>query len=849
MRVSELAKQLNVPAGIVLSQAKKLELEVSSTFSKLTDGDAETIQKFFAKLSPEQMAKVLALHEATMRSRNEKAEATRKADAEKNAEAVMATAKKASAEAAPTDKPVEAKPAPAPAPALAPAAKPAPAPAAKPAPAPAAKPAPAPAAKPAPAPAAKPAPAPAAKPAPAPAAKPVVAAKDATEGHSHHQRAAMQSANNKKNFKPEQNDQFRGNKNRNAKGGKAAPGKGNPYKGGANNANRATPTTATSSATGSAVMEGKTIQLRGLITVKELADLMAMRPNILIADLMRLNILASINQRLEVEVAKQIAEKYGFTIDEQQSRRSAERKPVIKSEDADDDIPEDKPEDLILRPPVVTFMGHVDHGKTTLVDYIRKTRVAKGEAGGITQHIGAYTVDVQDRKITFIDTPGHAAFSAMRARGANLTDIAVIVVAADDGVMPQTREAIEHARQAGVQILVAINKCDKPEANPLKARQMLQAEGLTPDEWGGSIVCCDVSGITGDGIENLLDMIILQADVLELQANPKRRANGAVVESQLEQGLGPTATLLVQGGTLNVGDVILCGEYWGKVRSLINEVGKPVKSASPSIAVKCTGLSGVPDAGSTFRVIPNDRRARELAEKAAEENRLAALSSAQTASMTDWVARLGADGRPELGVVLKGDTQGTAEAVEEALKDIKSDKVSIKLLYTGVGSVSPNDIQRAGSDCGSIIMGFNVNCEPGVQGVARQNGVRIQTYRIIYELIDFVKNCMLDLIPVEYKEVVKGHAEIRQVFDIGKLGRIAGTQLMDGSLSKSAKYRIFRKKEIVFDGDLVTMKHFKDDVTEVSGAQECGLGFKGFEAFEAGDKIECYVMEPLPKSL
>ncbi len=593
----------------------------------------------------------------------------------------------------------------------------------------------------------------------------------------------------------------------------------------------------------------QSIQLSGAVTVKEIAEKMGVRPNRVIADLMQMNILAAINQRIEPSIAEKIATKYGFRIDVEKSRRSTERKPIIKSENADDEIPPDSPESLIPRPPVVTFLGHVDHGKTSLMDRIRNTKVASGEAGGITQHIGAYTVDVSGRAITFLDTPGHAAFSSMRARGASLTDIAVIIIAADDGIMPQTKEAIKHAKHAGVQIMVAVNKCDLPTARPDRVRQMLQAEGLTPEEWGGDIVVCDVSAHTGAGVDHLLDMIILQADVLELSANPTRRANGSVIEAQVEQGLGPTATLLVTGGTLNVGDTILCGEFFGRIRGLIDERGRRVKSAGPSIAVRCMGLSGVPEAGAEFRVMPNEKRARALAEEAAHARKHAELSSAQMASMADWTTRFGADGKAELAVIIKADTQGSAEAIVQALNDtLKSEKVTLNVVYAGIGNIAPTDVQRA-TGGKAMIIGFNISCEPGVQAQARHDGVRVNTFRIIYELLEHVRECMLDLVPPEYKEVIKGHAEIRQVFDIGKKGRIAGCQLLDGSLRIAAKFRISRRKEIVYTGKVNEMRHFQSEVTEITGAQECGLRFEGFEQFEAGDIVECFDKEMLPKSL
>jgi translation initiation factor IF-2 len=596
------------------------------------------------------------------------------------------------------------------------------------------------------------------------------------------------------------------------------------------------------------VAPDRVILLRGAVVVKDLADKLGLRPNRLIADLMQLNILASINQRVEIDVAQKIAEKYGFKIEIERAKRSTERKPVLRSEDADDAIPEDKPEDLVPRPPVVTFLGHVDHGKTSLMDRIRNTRVASGEAGGITQHIGAYTVEVNGRKITFLDTPGHAAFSSMRARGASLTDIAVIIIAADDGIMPQTREAIKHAQQAGVQIMVAINKCDLPTAKPDRVRQMLQGEGLTPEEWGGDVVCSEVSAVTGKGVDHLLEMILLQADILELMSNPVRRADGFVVEAQLEQGLGPTATLLVAGGTLNIGDTILCGEYIGRVRGLIDDRGRRVKSATPATAVKCMGLSGVPEAGAAFRVMLNEKRARELAEKSAVERKQIELVNAKATSFDELMTHMKDNLRRELAVIIKADTQGSSEAICESLKEIKSEKVVLNIVSEAIGNVSATDVNKAGAGH-ALIIGFSVGCETGVQQLARHDGVRINTFRIIYELIDFIKQRMLDLLSPEYKEVIRGHAEIRAIFDIGKTGRVAGCQLLDGTFRADARYRIFRKKEKIWDGKVSALKHFQNEVSEVSGSQECGILFNGFEEFQTSDTIECYILEELPRTL
>ncbi|MBQ4198572.1 MAG: translation initiation factor IF-2 [Kiritimatiellae bacterium] len=590
------------------------------------------------------------------------------------------------------------------------------------------------------------------------------------------------------------------------------------------------------------------ISIRGAVVVKELALKLGVRPNRLIADLMQLKVLASINQRVEPDVATKVAQKYGYRVNIEHARDAANKKPVLKAIDADDEIPQDKPEQMKPRPPVVTFLGHVDHGKTTLMDYIRHTKVAAGEAGGITQQISAYQVDVQGRKITFLDTPGHAAFNAMRQRGAQLTDIAVIIIAADDGIMPQTEEAIKFARQAGVQIMVAITKCDKPTANPERVKQMLQKQGLTPEEWGGDIVCCAVSGVTGEGVDQLLEMILLQADVLELTANPSRRANGYVVEAELEQGFGPTAMLLVTGGTLKVGDAILIGEHFGKVRSLIDDHGRRIREAPPATPVKCTGLSGVPEAGAEFRVMLDEKRARTLAEQTAQERKEQELSQTKAVSFDDLLSQMGSDEKRELSVVVKSDTQGSLEAIVEALNNIKSEKVSLKVIASGTGNVSLTDVKSAAAGKAAIV-GFDVGCDSGVQQQARHDGVRINSFRIIYELIDHVKKCMLDLLPPEYRELVKGHAVIKAVYDIGKVGKIAGSQMLDGSLIASARYRVLRGKEKIWEGKLQTLRHFKDEVKEVTGQQECGVCFAGFEAFAVDDVIECYVMEELPRTL
>lgn len=594
--------------------------------------------------------------------------------------------------------------------------------------------------------------------------------------------------------------------------------------------------------------ESKEISIRGAVIVKDLAAKLNIKPNRLIADLMGLKILASINQRVEPDVATKVAEKYGFKVTIEHARDKAAAKPVLKAIDADDLIPEDPPETLKPRAPVVTFLGHVDHGKTTLMDWIRKEHVAAGEAGGITQQISAYQVEIAGKKITFLDTPGHAAFSAMRARGAQLTDIAVLIIAADDGIMPQTEECIKVARQTGVQIMVAVTKCDKPTANVDRVKQQLQKRGLTPEDWGGDIICCPVSGVTGEGVDALLENILVQAEVLELQANPNRRANGYVIEAELQQGLGPCATLLVTGGTLKVGDAILIGEHFGKVRALIDDHGRRIKEAPPAMPVKCTGLSGVPEAGAEFRVMLDEKRARTLAEQTAQERKEQELSSAKATTLDALMRRMAAEGKRELNVIVKSENQGTLEAVVAALQEIKSEKVGLNVIGTGTGNVSLTDVKSAAAGK-AIIVGFDISNDSGVQQQARHDGVRINSFRIIYELIDHVKNSMLDLLPPEYREVVKGHAEIKAIYDIGKLGKIAGSQMLDGSLIAKEKYRILRNKQQIWDGKVQTLRHFKDEVAQVTGQQECGVCFADYEEFQVGDIIECYTLEELPRSL
>ena len=817
MRIYELAKEAGVTSVEVLKAAEAAGMEATSAISNVDDGEVRTLRAALANVQKRDAAKARAAKRDLAKELNAKFFAEQRAKLEKHLAVAKAAAEGKSVKIDPPSA-VEPKK---------PAAKPEQAPVAV-----------------------KPSPA---KPAPAP--RPIKAVSAAKTGltstgfrpvqHSAPPRTiSISVAVAPKPPKPPKVDDYEDERGRKGKKGRDAQKAFEKQRG----ASRLPAAIAQQSSRISVNEDNKEISIRGAVVVKDLAAKLNIKPNRLIADLMSLKILASINQRVEPDVATKVAEKYGFKVTIEHARDKAAAKPVLKAIDADDLIPEDAPETLKPRAPVVTFLGHVDHGKTTLMDWIRKERVAAGEAGGITQQISAYQVEIAGKKITFLDTPGHAAFSAMRARGAQITDIAVLIIAADDGIMPQTEECIKVCRQAGVQIMVAITKCDKPTANLDRVKQQLQKRGLTPEDWGGDIICCPVSGVTGEGVDALLENILVQAEVLELQANPNRRANGFVIEAELQQGLGPCATLLVSGGTLKVGDAILIGEHFGKVRALIDDRGRRIKEAPPATPVKCTGLSGVPEAGAEFRVMLDEKRARTLAEQTAQERKEQELSSSKAMSLDALMSRMAAEGKRELNVVVKSENQGTLEAVVAALQEIKSEKVGLNIIGTGTGNVSLTDVKSAAAGK-AIIVGFDIGNDSGVQQQARHDGVRINSFRIIYELIDHVKNSMLDLLPPEYRESVKGHAEIKAIYDIGKLGKIAGSQMLDGSLIAKEKFRILRNRQQIWDGKVQTLRHFKDEVAQVTGQQECGVCFQNYEDFQVGDVIECYLLEELPRSL
>ncbi len=598
---------------------------------------------------------------------------------------------------------------------------------------------------------------------------------------------------------------------------------------------------------------GQIITIKPPIIVRDLAEQIKRKPFQLIADLMELGVFANVNQAIEEEVAKKVCAKHGFRFEVERRERGAGTHAPVKKVETDITDEVDKPETLKPRPPVVTIMGHVDHGKTTLLDVIRKTNVVSGEAGGITQHIGAYTISFphperknEIQQITFLDTPGHAAFSSMRARGANVTDIVVLVVAANDGVMPQTLEALSHAQAAKATIMVAVNKCDHPNANPMKVRQQLQDKGLVCEEWGGQTIFVDVSALTKLGVDKLLESILLQAEFLELKANPDRRAKGNVIESGLEPG-GPTATVLVRKGTLKLGDIVICGQYYGKVRALINEENKRLKDAAPSVAVKLLGLNGVPEAGLEFHVVEDEREARDLAEKRGMDARTEGQEARAKVTLENLFATISSTTAKVLKVVVKADTQGSVEAIVEALKKIESDKVSLEILHSAVGTITESDVALC-SASHAVILGFHTRIDNGVSDVAKREGVQIKLYSIIYELIDEVKVALAGLLDPLLKDVVVGSAEVRKIFDLSKGGPVAGCMVTVGRIVRG-KVRVMRRKNLIYEGVTQTLRRFQDEVNEVRAGMECGIRVEGFGDFQVGDTIECFSVERITQKL
>jgi len=585
----------------------------------------------------------------------------------------------------------------------------------------------------------------------------------------------------------------------------------------------------------------KSVKLSPGTTVKEFAELIGQRPADIVRKLMDMGQMLTFNQPMNTDVALMIAEESGIRVDISVEKAGEELLEDLVSTEG-----ESRPES---RPPVVTIMGHVDHGKTSLLDAIRETKVAEGEAGGITQHIGAYTVTVRGKLVTFLDTPGHEAFTAMRARGAKVTDIVILVVAADDGVMPQTVEAIHHAKAAGVPLIVAMNKIDKPTANPDRVRNALSEHGLISEAWGGDTIMVEVSAKQKTGLDQLLEMILLQAEILELKADPHVLAKGAVVEAKLERGRGPVATVLIQNGTLHVGDVFVVGSFSGKVRALISHTGVKVGEAGPSIPVEVIGLPGVPSAGDVFQAVKDERAAREIADDRARKQRAAELAGSGKVSLNDLFAKIQEGSVKELALVIKADVQGSSEALAAAIEKLPTDLVKLRVIHNGVGGITESDVLLAAAS-NAIIIGFNIRPETKASALAEKEGVDLRLYTIIYEALADIKAAMEGLLEPTLKERVLGRAEVRQVFSVSKAGTIGGSYVVDGTITRaSAGVRVIRDNVVVYQGKLGSLRRFKDDVREVQQGYECGIGVENFNDIKAGDIIEAYAIDKIAVKL
>lgn len=583
----------------------------------------------------------------------------------------------------------------------------------------------------------------------------------------------------------------------------------------------------------------KIVKIQEGCTIKEFAEVLGQKVGDIIKKLMTMGFMATQNQTMDMDAAILIAEEYGIKAE------------VATIETAEDVLEEaaDTVESQVPRPPVVTIMGHVDHGKTSLLDAIRSTNVVSREAGGITQHIGAYQVSLKGREITFLDTPGHEAFTAMRARGAKVTDIVILVVAADDGVMPQTREAVNHSKAAGVPIIVAINKIDKPDAKPDRIKQELSELELAPEDWGGQTIFCEVSAKKRIGLEHLLEMILIQADVLELKANPDKMARGTIVEAKLDKGRGPVATVLVQSGTLRQGDVFVSGTMFGRVRALNNDKGERVESAGPAVPVEVIGFSGVPGAGERFVVLEEERKARAIAEFRAHKQRSAEMSAMKKVTLEDLHSQIQEGTVKELNIVLKADVQGSAGAIVDALEKLSTPAVKLKVIHNSVGAINETDVMLAAAS-NAIVIGFNIRPDSKAADIAQREGVDIRVYNIIYNIIDDIKAAMEGLLEPTLKEKILGHAEVRQTYQVSKVGTIAGCSVTDGVMTRQNDgVRVLRDNVVIYTGKLHSLKRFKDDVREVQSGYECGLGIENFNDIKVGDVIEAYVVEKIATKL
>lgn len=588
-------------------------------------------------------------------------------------------------------------------------------------------------------------------------------------------------------------------------------------------------------------LNANVIEIGSKIQVKELAEKININPNQLIAKLIALGVMAGINQEIDFDTASIVASEFNYELKQFSENEDQEVENIYASLDT-----EDPEESLEPRPPVITVMGHVDHGKTSLLDAIRETNVTQKEAGGITQHIGASTVTINNKKVVFLDTPGHEAFTSMRARGAQITDIAVLVVAADDGVMPQTVEALNHAKAANVPIIVAVNKIDKSEANPDRVKQELTEHGLVPEEWGGDTIYVPVSALKKTGINELLEMILLVAEMQELKANPNRKAVGTIIEAKLDKGRGPVATVLVQKGTLNVGDSVVSGVAYGKVRAMLDDKGKRVKKAGPSTPVEILGLSEVPEAGEQLYVVEDEKKAREIAERKKESVRNEQLKASQKVSLDDLFERIKQGEVKDLNVIIKADVKGSIEAVKQSLEKLSTDEVKVNTIHGGVGAITESDIMLA-SASNAIVIGFNVRPTNTAMDLANRENVDVRTYRVIYNAIEDIEAAIKGMLAPEYREVIVGRAEIRATFKVPNVGIVAGIYVQQGKITRNSKIRLLRDNVVIHEGTILSLKRFKDDVREIAAGYEGGLGIEGYNDIKEGDVIEAYTLEEIKK--
>lgn len=579
------------------------------------------------------------------------------------------------------------------------------------------------------------------------------------------------------------------------------------------------------------------LEIEDTITVKELSDRLEKTYAEVIKELMMMGVMAGVNQEIDFEIAEKLGEKFDAMI--------VKKEVDVLEESVEQYIEEDEEEGTVKRPPVVTVMGHVDHGKTSLLDAIRKEQVAGSEAGGITQHIGAYTITINGEKITFLDTPGHEAFTSMRARGAQITDIVILVVAADDGIMPQTEEAINHCKAANVPVVVAINKMDRAGANPDRVKQQLAEKGLVAEDWGGDTITVPVSAHTKEGIDTLLEMVLLTAEIQELKSNPNRKAKGTVIDAKLDKGRGPVASLIVQNGTLHSGDSIIVGTTYGRIRAMFDDKGRKIKSAGPSIPVEILGLSEVPSAGDRFYVVKDEKTAREMAEKRKEKSRNEYLSTNKV-SLEDLYSQIKEGKIKELNIIVKADVQGTIEAIRQSLEKLSTDEVKVRVIHGGVGAITETDVILANASS-AVIIGFNVRPDSNAIVAAEKENVEIKTYRVIYSAIEDIKKAMIGMLEPEYKEVIQGRAEVRMTYKISSVGTVAGCYVQSGKITRNSNVRIIREGIVIFESELASLKRFKDDVKEVASGYECGIMIEKFNDIKEGDVIEAYTMEAVKK--